>query len=156
MPELLLRPSLERRAHRLKCRFPIDAAPIHPYKRAIWERELEKAKRKWAEWFIEEMRKEGWAYLDRYGFRMRGPFPQTVTSAPVKRPPWHIPTRDLIAAVRAGYRLPPPPDDGAVRSMPLLTETERWEFELTAMFSREALRIEIPDPHEEKEENSKP
>jgi|SRR3990167_1466215 len=145
MPELLLRPDLGRKAYRLRCRFVIDAAPVLPHYRAIWERELEKAKYKAAELFVRDMARDGWAYLDGHGVTMTGPFPATVTVA--SRPSeWHIPSRDLMAA--AHYRFSPP-RNGNVLTVPLLEETGSWEFELAAVFSRDTIVMEYPDKREE-------
>ena len=149
--ELLLRPDLGKKAMRLKCRFVIDAAPAQPYYRAIWERELEKAKYKAMDWFVKDMAKEGWTYLEKHDVRMRGPFAATVTVTPVKSQ-WHIPSRDLISAVQSGYRFDASAQDGGCAySVPLLGETDSWEFELAAVFVRNTILIE----YDEKEESPK-
>lgn len=157
---LLLRPDLGKKAHRLRCRLTIDAAPRHPYMRGFWEREFEKAKYKTAEWFVEDMAKEGWTYVEKHGFTIRGPLPAIPLLGLPKasqQPRWHIPSQELLAAVRAGH--PPPPlearDDGIVYNVPSLDRTDKWEYELAAVFYRPTILQENPDALERKEEMAK-
>ncbi|KKN62516.1 hypothetical protein LCGC14_0511320 [marine sediment metagenome] len=147
MTELILRPDLGKRAYRLKCRFVIGAFPS--------ERALEKGKYEAADLFVRDMAKQDFEYVDHYGFKMSGPFPATETvnlPSPSQQEQWHAPSKDMIAAIHAGYqpeRLAA--NGGYAKPVPLITETDAWEFELSGVFVHETILTEIPDPHEEKE-----
>jgi|SRR3972149_2774279 len=145
--ELLLRPDLGKKAYRLRCRFRIGAYPS--------ERTLEKAKYKAAELFVRDMAKQGWEHLEPHGFKMSGPFPATETGYLPKRSQqerWHVPSRELIGAVLNSYtpRLPVAHDNSYARIVPLVTETDDWEFELAAVFVHPTILTEVPDAHEER------
>ena len=145
MPEILIRPDRGKKAYRLKCRFVIDAFPS--------ERFLDKAKYAAAEQFVRDMEKQGWRHEPQHGFKMTGPYPATeIVNLPKRseQEKWNIPSRDLLAAVQAGYRLDSPAAS-YVKPVPLITETDRWEFELAGVFLHETILTESPDPHEEKE-----
>ena len=142
--ELLLRPDLGKRAYRLKCRFVTGSFPS--------ERTLEKAKYEAADLFVSDMAKRGWQYMAEHGFKMRGPFPATeIISLPKPSDArWHIPSRELLPAVSQGYNGRAAIDGGYARNVPLITETDSWEFELAGVFIHDTIMTEVPDPHEEK------
>lgn len=144
--ELLLRPDLGKKAYRLKCRFVIGAFPS--------ERTLELAKYHAADLFVRDMAKQGWQYLDEHGFKMTGPFPAVeVISLPSRsqQQRWHTPSSELFAAIQAGYRPDRLVRNGShAKSVPLITETDDWEFELAGVFVHETLLAEVPDEHEER------
>lgn len=146
MPELLLRPDLGKKAYRLRCRFRIGAFPS--------ERTLEKAKYEAAGLFVRDMAKQGWQHVEKHGFRMSGPFAAVETISLPKRSQqerWHTPSRELLPAMLAGYRVPSPSSNGSyVKSVPPIAETDSWEFELAAVFVHETILTELPAPHEER------
>ena len=142
--ELLLRPDLGKKAYRLRCRFVIGAYPS--------ARMLEKAKYHAADLFVADMAKQGWQYVSRHGFTLKGPFPATVT---IELPNvgqqerWHVPSKELLPAVQAGYRARTGVDGGYAQPVPLLTDTDAWEFELAGVFTHATIMTEVPDAHEE-------
>jgi len=143
---LLLRPDLGRRAYRLRCRFTVNAFPDKDM--------LEKAKFKAAEMFVRDMAKQGWAYLDKHGFKMTGPFvPMNIVSLPKRHQQarWHTPSREMLAAVRDGYRGRDVPDQGYVTTVAPIQGADAWDFELAGVFVHKTILTESPDPHEEKE-----
>lgn len=147
---ILIRPDRGKKPYRLKCRFIIGAFPS--------ERALEKAKYIAAEQFVRDMEKQGWRHEPQHGFRMTGPYPATeIVNLPKRsqQERWHLPSRDILAAVQAGYRLPRP-DTSYVKTVPHITQTDAWEFELAAVFLHETILTESPDPHEEKEALRRP
>jgi len=143
--EVIIRPERGKKAYRLRCRFRVEAHPS--------ERWLEKAKYRAAEEFVRDMAKQGWEYLSKHGFKMTGPYPAIETVRLPKasqQPQWHIPSRDMLEAIQAGYRLNPPPDEGGyAKTVPLIDETDKWEYELAGVFLREKILSEVPDKHEE-------
>ena len=147
MSEIILRPDRGKQAYRMRCSFSIGAFPS--------ERSLEKAKYAFAEQFVRDMAKQGWEYLDKYGFELTGPeAPVEVMTLPPRRQQeqWHVASAQMLAAAQAGAR----PDrlsrnGGYARNVPPVAESEKWEFKLAGVFVREALRVEYPDEHEEKE-----
>ena len=138
MTQTLIRPSLDRRAYRLKCRFRIE-----PYPRV--ER-LEREKVRIAEMFVSDMNKQGWAYVPEHGFTMKGPFPFVAPTT--LHTPRSLPARDMLPGVMNGVRFR---DSGGsvARLVPALNMTEWWEFELQGIFSRPQVMVEYPDLHEE-------
>ena len=126
----------------MKCRFLIGAFPS--------ERMLEKAKYEAADLFVRDMAKRGWQYMDKHGFTMKGPFPATETVSLQGQGRWHIPSRELLPAVSQGYGVRAAIDGGYARNVPLITETDSWEFELAGVFIHDTIMTEVPDPHEEK------
>ena len=140
--ELLLRPDLGKRAYRMKCRFLIGAFPS--------ERMLEKAKYEAADLFVRDMAKRGWQYMGEHGFTMKGPFPATETVSLQSQGRWHIPSRELLPAASQGYGVRAAIDGGYARNVPMITETDSWEFELAGVFIHDTIMTEVPDPHEEK------
>lgn len=145
MTTLLLRPDLGKKAYRLRCRFCIGAFPS--------EGSLEKAKRVAAEAFVTDMAKQGWSYLDHYGFKMTGPYPAIEVVQLPKRSQqerWHLRSADMMSAVTMGTRIGRIAQDGGyAKPVPLLAESDRWEFELAAVFAHETILTEYPDEHEE-------
>ena len=137
--EVILRPDLGKRAYRMRCRFMIDAYP-----RQSW---LEQAKYAAAKEFIKDMDTQGWEYLDKFGIRMSGPYPQINFPTLPKRSQqeqWNGPARNGPASHRNG-RQTLSGSPGAVVVMPRLNEVERWEYELAAVFVRPTLVAEVPD-----------
>ena len=146
VPEVLLRPDLGKRPYRLKCRFITNSFPS--------ERMLEKAKYEAAGLFVRDMAKQGWQHVDGYGFKMSGPFPATETIILPKRSDqerWHTPSAEILDT--QGFRRRP--QQQYATTVPQLTETDSWEFELAAVFIHDTLLTEVPDEHEEQEELTK-
>lgn len=145
MVEVLVRPDRGYRAYKLKCRFAVEARPNPRF--------LEKAKYVAAEAFVRHMAMQGWTYLDKYGFKMTGPYP-TVQSVVLPKHSqqgrWHEPSAEIMAAVEAGARYRAP-RNGLVSTVPLLGETDKWDYELVGVFVRKTIMAEVPDSHEEKE-----
>jgi hypothetical protein len=139
MTEVLIRRDLGTRPYRLRCRFTIDA---HPSKRS-----LEKAGYASAKMFIRDMKLQGFEYMDRYGFEMTGPYPAiaTITVPKRSRQKWHLPSKELMAAVAAGYRPSNPGNGNGVQTVPLINETDRWDFELSAVFLHDTILTELPE-----------
>ena len=137
--EVLLRPDLGKRAYRLKCRFITNPFPN--------ERMLELAKYEAADLFVQDMAKQGWQYTGN-GFKMAGPFPKTELHLLPKRSEqerWHTPSREMLQSGNFIRR----PQQSYAKEVPLITETESWEFELAAVFVHDTLLTEYPDAHEE-------
>lgn len=138
--ELLLPKEKSKRAMRIKCRFQIDAGHS--------ERMLEKMKYKVAEAFVEDVEKQGWKYdpnklpPTERGFRMTGPYPATIVrGAPSKAERFHFNAERDTAAVRAGERFLPKAMN-YVSMVPDITETDRWEYELSAVFIHDEILVE--------------
>lgn len=137
--QLLLRPDLGKRAYRLRCRFRIGAKPRKDF--------LNKAKVKAAEKFVEDMRHQGWEYVDRFGFRMTGPFPAMDAIAIPRRV--RVPSaREMEAGVRQGNPYRAPAFYG-VQSVPDINASDNWDYELAAVFVHKTILMEYPDLHEE-------
>ena len=136
--QVLLRPSLDKRAYRLKCRFKID-----PYPRRDT---LDLEKVRVAERFARDMHTQGWVYDDRWGFKMNGPFPQItpVTIHVVRQPS----AKEMWPYVMQGARFL---DLGGTKAgpMPTVAGSEYWEYELVGVFVRDTVLVERPDLHEE-------
>ena len=138
LPQLAIKPSLDKRGYRLKCRFKIE-----PYPR---EERLNREKVRMAERFVEDMHKQGWEYVERFGFSMKGPFAYVLTT------PIHMPympaAREMLPYVAQGGRFL---DRGGTIAgvMPALDATEWWEYELKGVFFRTEILVERPDLHEE-------
>ena len=144
-PELLLRRDHGYHSYRMKCRFAVEAYPNPRF--------LERAKHVAAEAFVKHMAMQGWTYLDKYGFKMTGPYPavQSVTlPRRSQQERWHEPSAKIMAAVAAGARYRAP-RDGLVSTVPLLGETDKWDYELVGVFVRKTIMAEVPDSHEEEE-----
>lgn len=134
MPAILVRPDLGKRAYRLKCRFTLPANP-----KPSW---VEKAKYATAQWFIQDMAKEGWEYVGKFSFTLKGPFPHidVALSLPKrsKQEQWHFNARQP-RLTRVGKGIP------GVANVPLLDGGADWDYELSAVFIRPAIVIEMPD-----------
>lgn len=135
---LLLRPTRDKKAYRLRCRFKIEP---HPQQSRL---DLEKVRI--AAQFVRDLHAQGWDHLPGYGFRMRGPFPMvTPTTIHVPRLPS---ARQMLSQVRQGARFLDPGSDG-VSIVPALDATEWWEYEIGGVFTREEIVVEYANPHEE-------
>ena len=145
--EFLHRPDRGKGAYRLKCRFVIDASPTSMWGRAIWATELNRMKIEVAERFVEDMAKQGFEYLDKYGIQMFGPFPTTPEPIGLKRPR-RLTAAEMLPGVMAGNRFRANGESMATLVLPL-AENETWEYELRAVFVHPTLVIEYPYPHEE-------
>lgn len=147
LPELLIRPDLGKRAYRLKCRFAMPAYPL-----PTW---VESEKYKMAERFVSDMAKQGWEYdpnrlaPSERGFRLRGPYATTPVSD-IKAIGRSIVARRDLPRVLAGDPLRDTGEDFA-SIVPLLDETDKWEYEISAVFIRNTILVETPDSHEELE-----
>lgn len=136
--QTLIQPSRDKKPYRLRCRFKIERFPR-------LER-LDREKVNVAERFVRDMKAQGWVYDNRFGFRMTGPYPviEPVTI--------HIPrtpsARGMMPYVAQGARFL---DQGGTvaMAMPLVAESESWEYELAGVFVRDAVLVERPDLHEE-------
>ncbi len=136
--QTLVRPSLDRKAYRLKCRFKIEPLP------RIGRLKYEKVRI--AEMFVRDMEKQGWSYVSKYGFTMKGPFAFVVPTT------LHIPhspsAREMLPGVMNGLRFRD--KGGSMASLvPPLNGVEGWEYELSGVFSRPAILTEVPDLDEE-------
>ena len=136
--ELLLRPDLGKRAYRLRCRFSVGAFPKEDW--------LGKAKVAAAEKFIEDMAKHDWHYLEHHGIRMTGPFAamQAMSLPPRhQQEKWHWNAR--MPFLPRGLS-----NDVPVVTVPSLDESDKWEYELAAVFVHDTILTESPDPDEER------
>ena len=151
LPEVLIRPDLGYKAYRLRCRFIMDAYPLSDW--------VTKTKFKVAEMFVADMAKQGWEYdpnklpVHERGFKLAGPFPQTPDITNIKVPRRYSGKQALLM-VAAGNRLHDEGQDYAV-TLPTIDISEKWEYELSAVFIHKTILTEIPDSHEEHEVNSK-
>ena len=144
---LLLRPDRGRSAYRLRCRFKVNAFPNPDF--------FDKAKFQAAEMFVRDMKKQGWTYLDKHGFKVSGPYaPLVPVSLPHRhlQAQWHTASRDLLPQIQAGRRFHRPKEPGYVSVVPSLIEMDEWEFELAGVFVHSTILTEIPDAHEERQE----
>ena len=134
---LLLRPDLGKKAYRLKCRFRIGAFPKQQF--------LDKAKIQAADWFVGDMHKRGFEYVDRYGFRMKGPF-SAIDPMTLRRPK-RISSRQMLPMILQGAKFR---DEGGSMAInvPILSESENWEYELSGVFVHKTMLVEQPDKGE--------
>ena len=138
MTTLIVRPTLDRKAYRLRCRFKIEPYPP-PFR-------LDREKVKVAEQFVRDMHKQGWEHVERFGFTMTGPFPMV---EPVTIRPRRTPTaREMLPRVARGERFLDDGDTG-VSFVSSLGASEYWEYAIAAVFSREQILTERADAHEE-------
>ncbi len=138
MTTLLVRPTLNRKAYRLRCRFKIEPHPSQD--------RLDREKVRVAERFIADMHKQGWENHSGYGFKMSGPYPMVV---PVTIRPRRMPTaREMLPRVARGERFLDNGDSG-VRTVPTLRASEYWEYSISGVFTRTEILTEVPDLHEE-------
>ena len=132
-------PTRDKRGYRLRCRFKSDPYPM--------ESRLDREKVVIAEKFVADMHKQGWEHDGRYGFKLTGPFP--MIPAPITIRPRRMRTaREMLSGVMQGQRFR---DEGEnyAQPMPKLVFSEYWEYEISAIFVREEILTEYPDPHEE-------
>ena len=138
---LLLKPDLDKKAYRMKCRFVIEPYPAPD--------SLKEGALKAHDWFVTDMAKEGWTYVSGERPRLRGPFPQVVPMT-IHRP--HIPSSsEMFLAVMQGARFRAGAETIAKTVLPL-SQSEYWEYELALVFYRNPLVADVPDLHEEREE----
>lgn len=138
MTTLIMRPTRDRKAYRLRARFKIEPFPS-PFR-------LDREKVRVAERFVADMHKQGWEYIEGYGFKMSGPFPMIVPrTIPVRRMPT---AREMLPRVARGERFLDDSETG-VSIVPALAESEAWEYEIAGVFAREQIMTERADPHEE-------
>ena len=138
--ELILRPDLGKRPLRLKCRFKVEPQPS--------PRQLELAKNHCADLFVQEMAKQGFAYMSQFQFRITGPYVFMEPSSPPS--PKRLRAKDMLPQVAQGARFLDEGETG-VQEMPAILYTEYWEYELSAVFLHDTIMGEYALPHEEKE-----
>ena len=138
-PQITIKPGRDKKAYRLRCRFKTD-----PY---IPTALLDREKVRVGEMFVEDMRKQGWVYDTRYGFKLTGPYP-TITPITV-----HVPrqptAREMLSGVSQGDRFLDPGGNLAI-TMPQVASRESWDYEIASIFIRDELMVEVPDLHEER------
>ncbi len=136
--QIIAKPSLDRKAYRLKCRFKVEPYP----KRERLKREKVRV----AEMFVADMDKQGWKYIPQHGFTMKGPF--SFVAPTTLHTPRALSAREMLPMVMNGGRFR---DNGGSVAKPVLalSMTEYWEFELTGVFSRPQIMTEYPDLNEE-------
>lgn len=143
-PEVLIRPELEKKAYRLRCRFVTPAYPDID--------RVHKLKYKIAEDFVRDMELQGWKYTPERlpenvrGFKLTGPYPVT----PVTGLPTHAEMIRFNAKNGPQSYMAVPP--GYAQELLDLDESENWEFEISAVFIREQLMAEVPDSLKEENE----
>ena len=142
-PVLLQQAERGHKPYRLRCRFQIDPHPS--------QRRLDIEKVRIAERFVSDMRKHGWVHDGHWAFRMTGPYPK-ISPSPTIVPKRMLSARQMLAGVKEGMRFR---DDGfkGAQAMPLLGTSDWWEFELSSVFVRPEIRVEIPKLHEEEGNN---
>lgn len=144
---LLLRPDLGRKAYRLRCRFAVNADPQPDL--------FDKASFRAAEMFIRDMKKQGWEYLDKHGFKVSGPYvPLNPISLPKRhqQAQWNTPSKDLLPRIQAGQRFDRASDPSYVSAVPSMAALDTWEFELAGVFVHKTILTETPDASEELKE----
>ena len=137
-PSVLIKPSLDKKPYRLRARFKIEPHP--------WPERLDREKVRVAERFVRDMAAQGWTYDTRFGFRMTGPYP-SIKPVTIHQP--RTPSaREMMPHVAQGARFLE--QGGTIAGlMPILGESEYWEYELAGVFVRDTLLVEQPDLHEE-------
>lgn len=150
-PTLILKPDVPKKAYRLKCRFTVESG--------VQVEQLDRIKVKVAEQFVEDLGKQGWIYdpnklhpAER-GFRLSGPFSKvTPLGLPSKSEIRRFSAKDALAGIQTGNKFRSK-EFNYVSTVLGLDETDKWEYELSAVFIRPRILTEIPDPHEESEHN---
>lgn len=149
IPEILIRPDLGKKAYRLKCRFTVDAH-ISPER-------FEKLKFEVAEAWVEDMKLQGWEYdpnrieKSQRGFNLSGPFYITpVTGLPKFHERRKMTSKEMLPMVAQGRRVFDEGRDWAVPVTPL-NQSDKWDWEISAVFIHETILTEIPDAHEERQ-----
>lgn len=139
MTTLPMRPTRDRKAYRLRCRFRIEPRPTQD--------RLDREKVRIAERFVVDMHKQGWENVESHGFKMTGPFPMVVPKT--IHPRRMLSAREMLPGVREGYRFLDDGETAGVSLVPALAEAEWWEYEIAGVFAREQIMTERADLHEE-------
>ena len=138
---LLLPVDHGKKPYRMHARFASAAYP-----REEW---LVKARNACAEAFIRDMAKQGWHYVDRPGpefaLQLTGPFTKMPppSLAPIgQQERWHFNARtdDPLAS-----RLRIPHETPGVHTLAPRTETDEWEWDISAVFVHDTILMELPD-----------
>lgn len=133
------RPDLGKKAYRLHCKFSIGNHPRPEF--------LKKATYAAADRFVVDMHKQGWEYVEKFGWDRTGPFPAMRAVALPKRV--RVPSaREMLAGVKQGNPYRAQAFYG-VQSVPLINESEDWEYRLAGVFVHKTILTEYPDRHEE-------
>ena len=136
--QTIIRPTLDKKPYRLRCRFKIGPYP--------GRERIDRERVRVAERFIVDMKKQGWEYDARFGFEIKGPY-VPVTPQPIRIP--RTPTaREMAYAVSQGARFLDNCLTPGVSNLPVLGESEYWEYELSSVFVRTQILTEQPDAHE--------
>lgn len=136
--DILLRPSLDKRGYRLRCRFKIEPYPT--------KARLDRERVTVAEQFVSDMHKQGWEHDARHAFKMTGPFPMVPLTTIHPR---SVPTaKEMVPYVKNGARFL---DQGksTATTIPPLDLSEWWEYEIAGVFVRTQIMTEYADRHEE-------
>ena len=138
--ELLLPREREKKPYRLRCRFKVHPHPTPDY--------LHSEKVRVAERFVADMHTQGWEYVPKFGFTMKGPFAvvEPVTIHVLRLPP----AREMLARVRQGERFLASGQETQAAGVTPLQASEAWEYELAGVFIRPQIMTERPDAHEER------
>ena len=133
--EILIRPDRGSKAYSLHCRFSVDAFPTQGH--------LEQAKYVAAEKWVADMEKQGWEYLDKHGIEMHGPMASTPIGAglPSVASQERLRAKDAVYPVSQGARLLAGAP-GWVSTVPTLSNSEKWDYDLAAVFVRKTLVFE--------------
>ena len=149
--EVLLRKDLGTKPYRLTCRFRVPAAPPRwHYLWTKWKQDLERAKFLAAERFVTDMKAHGFLYMEQFPVKMRGPF-VAIDPMNLRKPPPRLTARQMVPGVLAGNRFRDQDSTQAV-PMPLLDQTEEWEFELAMVFMHQTILVEYPTEAEQQED----
>ena len=144
------RADLGKRPYRLKCRFQVPAGSGPGL--------LERAKYAAAEQFVADMAVRGYVYIggssrlpaDQRGFRMafKGAHVEVMTSIPK---PKRLPSaREMQAAVMQGATFREDEKErSTVKNVPHSSQSEFWDYELSAVFLHDTMLFDVPDSHEE-------
>lgn len=133
-PLLLFPRDLGKKAYRLKCRFVIEPRPSREC--------LTRGAIKALELFVVDMAKQGWRHVSGEAPRLRGPFSPTKTMTVRRTPPPSA--REMLPSVAQGNRFRAGGETLAHLVTPL-AESDRWEYEIAAVFARDAIRAELSD-----------
>lgn len=139
--ELILPRDRGRKPYWLHARFSTPAYP-----KPEWVDELADAAGKL---FIADMNRQGWQFEDKHGLWWTGPLqPTPVTGAPTRAQREYFRAKDALSRVQQGDKMRARELD-YVASVPLLNESETWEYDLKGVFIHDTILVETPDPHEE-------
>lgn len=139
---LRLPKELGRKAYWLHARFTVPAYP-----KQTW---LDEAADEAGKLFIADMARQGWTYIDKYGIGIAyEPVAKTpVTGAPSRLERERFVARDALDRVRGGDRMRAK-EMNYTANVPILGQSELWEYDLRAAFYHATILTETPDPHEE-------